>query len=172
MIFKPCLLLLMVTKMKWCPGPESNRHAGKGEGFSYQLQLSLLHTQVASICGLDFLFTLSQSTAKLWLRQEPSSLYTFLGKSLLICHFKRGVKSQSRFLPSVEMTSSSPRFSSGLPPPWRAEVSPNLTPFTTGVSALCAQFTQVPCVYQFHHPGILWGRLTHQTMSLLHIYNL
>jgi len=26
----------------WCPGPESNRHAGKGEGFSYHLQLSLL----------------------------------------------------------------------------------------------------------------------------------
>ena len=64
-------------------------------------------------------------------RQGPSSLYTFSG------------------IPAPEL-------SSGLPPPRRAEVSPNLTPFTPAVSALGAQFLQVPCVYQFHHPGMGW----------------
>jgi len=47
-----------------------------------------------------------------------------------------------------------PWFSSGLPPSYNAEVSPNLTLFTPGVSHPGAQFNQVPCVYQFHHPGL------------------
>jgi len=48
----------------WCPGPDSNRHGVTPEGFSYQLQLSLLRAarsfdrSPARICGLDFTFTL------------------------------------------------------------------------------------------------------------------
>lgn len=49
--------------------------------------------------------------------------------------------------------SGRPGLSSGSPPPSRAEVSPNLTPFTLAVSGPGAQYLQVPCVYQFRHPG-------------------
>ena len=38
-----------------------------------------------------------------------------------------------------------------------AEASPNLTPFTLGVSCLGAQMYQVRCVYQFRHPGKYFG---------------
>ena len=62
-------------------------------------------------------------------RQGPSSLYTFRARRRLA------------------------RLSSGLQSRARGAGSPNLTPFTPGVSAPGAQFSQVPCVYQFRHPG-------------------
>ncbi len=33
----------------WCPGPDSNRHGVAPEGFSYQLQLSLLRARRPSL---------------------------------------------------------------------------------------------------------------------------
>ena len=47
-----------------------------------------------------------------------------------------------------------PGLSSVLQPPRRAAGPPNLTPFTPAVSEPGAQFSQVPCVYQFRHPGV------------------
>ena len=43
------------------------------------------------------------------------------------------------------------RFGSGLPPPLRAEVSPNSTGFRPPVSAAGAQIAQVRCVCRFRH---------------------
>jgi len=67
----------------WCPGPDSNRHGVAPEGFSYQLQLSLLRARPSMIiaapriCGLDFTFTLPHGLATMRFRRGPSSLYTF-----------------------------------------------------------------------------------------------
>jgi len=50
--------------LKWCPGPELNRHGVSSEGFSYQLQFSLRRYTLSrnlAVCGLDFLFILSKS---------------------------------------------------------------------------------------------------------------
>jgi hypothetical protein len=66
---------------------------------------------ITRICGLDFTFALSCTGTRG--RQEPSSLYT------------------SRDAHGFTMRAG---FSSGLPPPSRAEVPPNLTPFTPAVS--------------------------------------
>ena len=38
------MLLPRCSECVWCPGPDSNRHGVASEGFSYQLQLSLLRT--------------------------------------------------------------------------------------------------------------------------------
>ncbi len=46
-------------KNSWCPGPGSNRHGVSPKGFSYPLQLSLLHGPC--IWGLDFIFALPRS---------------------------------------------------------------------------------------------------------------
>jgi hypothetical protein len=35
--------------LRWCPGPESNRHGVSPKGFSYSLQLSLLHAKCAHL---------------------------------------------------------------------------------------------------------------------------
>ena len=106
------------------------------------------------ICGLDFLLAISDIFNAFGTQAGAVKSLHFPRPC---CHFEGNEKSRflaRRSLPLVEVTAISPGLSSGLPPPRRAEVFPNLTPFTTGVSSLCAQFTQVPCVYQFHHPGI------------------
>ena len=69
--------------------------------------------------------------------------------------YRRGDVDEGRQVSTLSGRGEKPaaRLSSGLPPPLRAEVSPNLTLFTAGVSDPRAQFSQVPCVYLFHHPG-------------------
>ena len=65
------------------------------------------------------------------LRQGPSSLYTFRGAS-----------------------KNAPRLSSGLPPPLRAEVSPNLTPFTSAVSGRVLKYSSSPLCLPVPPPGL------------------
>ena len=77
-----------------CLGPDSNRHGVSPKGFSYQLQLSLLHVpnRFPCICGLDFTFAIPCAhPACTRLRQGPSSLYTFPGPE----HETHQVRSQS-----------------------------------------------------------------------------
>jgi hypothetical protein len=88
----------------------------------------------ACICGLDFTFALPQArSARARVRQGPSSLYTFPDRK------RAGL-------------------SSVLQAPLRATGSPTLTPFTPAVSEPGAQIAQVPCVYQFRHPGVKCAR--------------
>src|SRR5215510_11708348 len=97
-------------------------------------------------------------------RQGPSSLYTF-----------RKSRSAVRHVGLADATSAYPRqrllrqerttcirssrvttYSQGLARDCsrsRDPGSPNLTPFTPAVSEPGAQIAQVPCVYQFRHPG-------------------
>ena len=116
----------------WCPGRGSNPHGLAAKGFSYQLRLSPLRPHHDRSAFVVWTFSLPYR----WIRIRSGSGVD-LGRS-------RQVSTLSRYASGL---------SSGLPPPLRAEVSPSLTPFTSGVSDLSAQFTQVPCVYQFRHPG-------------------
>lgn len=112
----------------WCPGPDSNRHGVAPEGFSYPLQLSLLRTLRGHAFGV---WTLPLP----W--RVPSG--AALGRGRQVSTLSRGA--------------SAAGLSSGLQARDGAPVSPNLTPFTPGVSDPGAQCSQVPCVYRFRHPG-------------------
>ena len=117
-----------ITRNLWCPGPESNRH-GESTPRDFRTRYSFrCYAAAAAYLGSGL------------------SLYPILASRQDV-----GRSRQVSTLSSIHYGCS--RLSSGLPPPIRAEVSPNLTPFTPGVSSLGAQTTQVPCVYQFRHPG-------------------
>lgn len=98
-----------MRQWRWCPEPDSNRHDLAVKGFSYPLQLSLLQPCAAAFGVWTFSspYRAAARDHAARLRREPSSLYTSPAASVA-------------------------GFSSGLPPPCRAEVSPNLTPFTRG----------------------------------------
>jgi hypothetical protein len=70
------LLGSIIETRIWCPGPDSNRYGVSSEGFSYQLQLSLL--SVTSFVVWTFSSPYLNAYRHLRVRQEPSSLYTFL----------------------------------------------------------------------------------------------
>lgn len=116
----------------WCPGPDSNRHGVASEGFSYPLQLSLLgRSQWRGPFGV-------------WTFSLPCAYRCATGERL----------GRGRQVSTLSARSSGcARLSSGLQSRVRGAGSPNLTPFTPAVSAPGAQISQVPCVYQFRHPG-------------------
>jgi hypothetical protein len=126
------IVALMKRRKWWCPGPDSNRHGVASEGFSYPLQLSLL------------------------------SLAAHLESGLSLCHVPRGTRKsgRGRQVSTLSRVASDSGLSSGLQSRGvpRGAVSPNLTPFTPAVSEPGAQIAQVPCVYQFRHPGC-WGHV-------------
>ncbi len=131
------------------PGAGIEPARGFPQGIFVPLRLSPLPGGHHGICGLDFTFAIPQPPAALRIRQEPSSLYTFLGGT---CDDQDTHRQPTEA--NVE-----PRLSSVLQPPSRAAVPPTLTPFTPAVSGPGAQFTQVPCVYQFRHPGTGCARI-------------
>lgn len=137
----------------WCPGPGSNRHGVASEGFSYSLQLSLLDLAIHLESGLSLcrvriascdvrlgrgrqVSTLSARSR--WSRRERMTLRSSHPITDTPCGLARDCSHYAR--------------GSFLHPAGEA-VSPNLTPFTPAVSEPGAQCFQVPCVYQFRHPG-------------------
>ena len=63
----------LLIDSKWCLGRESNPHAPKDTGFSYQLRLSPPTKLQFVVWTLPSPFTIFVAV-----RREPSSLYTFL----------------------------------------------------------------------------------------------